>query len=340
MPQSVHPRVQKVRRIRLAKILLLLIVLSGGIFFWRIQTQRSARTDAKGYTFTIDDADYALQCSEKTVGECLRKENIIVYEKDYLWPEMTTSLVEGMHIIVRRAVPITFVDVVGESRVVYTYGTTVKDVVNDLEIDLNEQNRIAPALETWIEPEMKIQLFAEREEKLTRTVDISFTTQEKKDGTLVVGKREVEQKGVVGKKTETYQMIYLGDELKEKKLLSTEVLEEPQVEIVRVGTQIPTHTQTIADGKASFYSASFEGARTASGVPLRTNELVAAHRTLPFGSMVKVTNITNDKSVIVKIVDRGPYVSGRVIDLTPFAFQQIGSLSSGILNVRLDLIVD
>ncbi len=340
MPQSVHPRVQKVKRIRRIQQSTVIILMLLGAFFFYNYNQAAVVLPAKTYTFTIDDAEYSLHCSEKTIGECLRKENVVIYEKDYLWPDMTTDLVDGMHVIVRRAIPITFIDIVGESKVVYSYGTTVKDVINELGVSVAVDNRITPALDTWLEPDMTVQVLAEREEKVSRTVDIAFKTEERRDNTLLIGKREVIQKGIVGKKIETYQMTYIGDQLKEKKLLTSEVSVEAQSEIVKVGTLAPTHTQSLELGKASYYGASFAGARTASGVPLRINELVAAHKTLPFGSLVKVTNVANGKSVIVKIVDRGPYVAGRVIDLTPAAFEQLGSLSSGILNVRLDLIVD
>ena len=156
----------------------------------------------------------------------------------------------------------------------------------------------------------------------------------------LIGKQVVEKKGVLGKKEETYRLIYIGDTLKEKKLLNTEIIAEPQEEVIRVGTKLPNHTETIGEGKASFYSANLDGSLTATGAPIHLKELVAAHKTLPFGSLVRVTNVSNGKSVVVRIVDRGPYIAGRVIDLTPAAFAQIAPLSSGVVSVRLDLVVD
>ena len=64
----------------------------------------------------------------------------------------------------------------------------------------------------------------------------------------------------------------------------------------------------------------------------------AAHKKLPFGTKVKVTNIKNGKSVIVKINDRGPFVKGRIIDLTRSAFNSIGDLNSGIISVEIEVI--
>ncbi|MBD3270717.1 septal ring lytic transglycosylase RlpA family protein [Candidatus Peregrinibacteria bacterium] len=88
-------------------------------------------------------------------------------------------------------------------------------------------------------------------------------------------------------------------------------------------------------GVASYYSYSFEGANTASGMPFRANEPMAAHKSLPFGSKVKVTNLINGKSEIVEIVDRGPYIHGRIIDLSPSTFDKISSLSTGIANIEI-----
>lgn len=97
-------------------------------------------------------------------------------------------------------------------------------------------------------------------------------------------------------------------------------------------------TGEIEYGVASYYGWSFDGANTASGVPLDAYGPMAAHKTLPFGTWVRVTNLNNNRFVDVEIVDRGPYITGRIIDLTPGAFEEIGWLSSGILNVRMEIL--
>jgi len=77
-------------------------------------------------------------------------------------------------------------------------------------------------------------------------------------------------------------------------------------------------------GVASVYSTREQGSRTASGIRLNDGALTAAHRSLPFGSKVRVTNKRNGKSVVVTITDRGPFVRGRIIDLTPAAAHALG----------------
>ena len=91
-------------------------------------------------------------------------------------------------------------------------------------------------------------------------------------------------------------------------------------------------------GKASFYADKFEGVQTASGEKYRRKKLTAAHKTLPFGTKVRVTNLTNNKSVDVVINDRGPYVEGRVIDLSKSAAEKLGFVNQGIAEVRIEVI--
>jgi rare lipoprotein A len=87
-------------------------------------------------------------------------------------------------------------------------------------------------------------------------------------------------------------------------------------------------------GIASLYSTREQGTRTSSGRALHDGALTAAHKTLPFGSRVRVTNRTNGRSVVVTITDRGPFVRGRVIDLTPAGARAIGM--SGLASVTVD----
>jgi rare lipoprotein A len=91
-------------------------------------------------------------------------------------------------------------------------------------------------------------------------------------------------------------------------------------------------------GTASWYGDTFEGKPTASGEPYNMYDMTAAHLTLPMGSYVKVTNLRNGKSVIVRVNDRGPVVPGRIIDLSYGAAQAIHMKGYGLQRVRLDLI--
>jgi rare lipoprotein A len=100
----------------------------------------------------------------------------------------------------------------------------------------------------------------------------------------------------------------------------------------------PISTKKSQVGKASWYGRVFQHHRTASGEPYDMNDLTAAHRTLPLGSWVRVTNLKNERSVMVRINDRGPIMKSRIIDLSYGAARMLGMGSSGISSVRLDII--
>lgn len=91
-------------------------------------------------------------------------------------------------------------------------------------------------------------------------------------------------------------------------------------------------------GKASFYADKFEGRPTASGEKYKHNKLTAAHKTLPFGTRVRVTNMANQKQVDVIINDRGPYVEDRIIDLSKSAAESLGFVQQGLAEVSLEVL--
>ena len=91
-------------------------------------------------------------------------------------------------------------------------------------------------------------------------------------------------------------------------------------------------------GKASFYADKFEGRPTASGEKYKHSKLTAAHKTLPFGTRVKVTNKANQKTVEVVINDRGPYVDGRIIDLSKSAAEKLDFINQGLADVTVEVV--
>jgi rare lipoprotein A len=94
----------------------------------------------------------------------------------------------------------------------------------------------------------------------------------------------------------------------------------------------------VEEGVASWYGAPFHGRRASNGEIYNMNKLTAAHRTLPFETVVRVTNLTNGKSTVVRITDRGPFVDNRIIDLSLAAAREIESVGPGIVPVRLEIL--
>ncbi|MGL5392690.1 MAG: septal ring lytic transglycosylase RlpA family protein [Shewanella sp.] len=91
-------------------------------------------------------------------------------------------------------------------------------------------------------------------------------------------------------------------------------------------------------GLATYYADHYHNKMTASGELYRHELHTAAHMDLPLGSMVKVTNLTNKKSVVVKINDRGDFVTGRIIDLSTTAFKKIGDIHRGVIKVKIEVV--
>ncbi len=91
-------------------------------------------------------------------------------------------------------------------------------------------------------------------------------------------------------------------------------------------------------GIVSYYADDFHGKQTSNGETFNMNDLTAAHRTFPFGTKVRVTNLENNKTVVVRVNDRGPFVEGRIMDLSLAAARQIDLMKSGTTHARLEVI--
>ena len=110
-------------------------------------------------------------------------------------------------------------------------------------------------------------------------------------------------------------------------LFSNRVLSQP--------TEVCVDIQT---GKASFYANKFNGRKTASGEIFYGKNYTCAHRFLPFGTILKVTNLLNNRFVVVRVNDRGPFVKGRIIDLSLRAAKDINMIGAGTANVKIEII--
>ena len=127
------------------------------------------------------------------------------------------------------------------------------------------------------------------------------------------------------------KMLLLPDDVVEVVNPPAAVLPKPKVKVVPDVARVIT-------GEASWYGPGFYGNRTANGEIYRQGTMTAAHRTLPFGTKVRVTNLWNGRSAVIRINDRGPFVAHRVIDLGHGAASTLGLISSGIAEVRLEVL--
>ncbi len=113
----------------------------------------------------------------------------------------------------------------------------------------------------------------------------------------------------------------------------------PEKEEVRPETlPVEAKPTKVLHGKASYYYGRWIGRKTANGEIYRAHDVTAAHKTLPFNTRVRVTNLRNNKSVVVRINNRGPYIKGRIIDLSIAAAQQIEMTKAGVVPVKVEVL--
>lgn len=118
---------------------------------------------------------------------------------------------------------------------------------------------------------------------------------------------------------------------KQKKLQKTTLL------ILLIGVLILAAMQTndAIIGKASYYANKFHGRKTASGEIYDKTKFTAAHKNLPFGTKIKVTNLSNNKTIVVRINDRGPFVKNRIIDVSYAAAKKIDMIKEGVIKIKI-----
>ena len=105
-----------------------------------------------------------------------------------------------------------------------------------------------------------------------------------------------------------------------------------------VSAELPGVLNRVEEGVASFYGKSFQGRRTASGLPFDPGAATAAHKSLPFGTSVRITNLENGRSVTATINDRGPYVGGRIVDVSQALARQLGFMRAGMARVQVEIL--
>jgi len=115
----------------------------------------------------------------------------------------------------------------------------------------------------------------------------------------------------------------------------TKIAEDPDVKKARLFAEEPIKVER---GKASFYHGRWIGRLTANGETYRREDVTAAHKKLPFGTFVLVHNLANDRSMVVRINNRGPYVKGRVIDLSLRAAEHLKMRKAGVVPVRIEVL--
>jgi hypothetical protein len=266
---------------------------------------------------------FATLASAETVSDFLKEKNITLSEKDYIFPAPEAKIFPGETITIRRAVPVT-IEVDGEIIKLNTLGTTVRDAISESGVTLSHADKVSQIAETTLSNDLDIEITRINFEDITVTEEVPFQTVEKEDNTVMWRQKAVKQKGETGTKEKYYHVTYTNGKETNRVLTGSKITVPPVTEIDVVGTKIVVgKTQT---GAATWY--------------VNGSDLTCASLTFAAGKYLRVTNKANGKSVIVQVNDSGPYGKGRVIDLNKKAFQKIADIGAGVINVKVEEILN
>jgi uncharacterized protein YabE (DUF348 family) len=270
---------------------------------------------AKEITLLLNGVQRTVFVTGDRVEDVLDKINVRAERTAHIEPSRGATIEDGDVVVYKQAVAVRLT-VGGNARQVITNDHDVGTMLDGLGIVVRKSDRVTPVPSTPLSGGMSIRVVRMGTREITEDEQISFGTQTQRSSEYLQGVRKVTRAGTPGLRRTTYEIRLEDGKEVARQELSSRVIREPVDQIVVIGTR-PPNTQS---GIASWY---------------HRDGMVAAHRTLPFGTEVRVTNTANGRTVTVVINDRGPYIDGRVIDLSDDAFSQLAPLGAGTVNVRL-----
>lgn len=319
-------KAQRKRGMKIISFFIILLFLGVGAYIvlgktgseaWNCNAQKTITVVDNGLEFPFADV------AEKTVGELLLSKKIILTLGDSIFPDVEAPLFSGTRILIARSHPLSVV-VDGGEQVLHTQALSVGQALEESTIAIDEDDIVKPSRDMFAVNGIRVVITRVQIEEQSVEKPIAFDKKVNEDGNLSWRKNVVTQKGENGIQKLIYRVSkYDGREVN-RKLLNTEVIRDPVAQIVTQGTHVQLGKSH--SGGASWYAF--------------TGTMAAANPWLPMGSYVKVTNVGNGKSVIVKINDRGPFVPGRIIDLDKAAFTRIASIGAGVINVKMEEIIN
>lgn len=304
-------------------IFIIIIIFISLYFFWPFGKRSFGQNKAFAVEISDNGMIFTASADQETVAEFLKEKNILLGEKDYIFPAPEAKIFPGSRITVRRALPVA-IDVDGQKIKLDTLGTNVQDAISEANVVLSHADKVAPEKNSLLKANLDIVITRINFEEVTIEEDLPFQTVEKEDNTVMWRKKETKQKGEEGVREKTYKITYTNGKETNRSLLGSKITKAPVSEIQVVGTKIVVgKTQT---GAATWYSFG--------------DGMTCASLDFPHGKYLRVTNRASGKSVIVQVNDSGPYGKGRIIDLNKKAFQKIAPLGAGVINVKVEEILN
>lgn len=321
-------------------VLLSIFLISATLHFYQLHVVKEITLNNNGEIITMESA-------ATDVAELLQEYDITLASYDAVIPSPDKPLEEGMVVKIDRGAAIRLSSP-REQKIHFTFADTVSAVLAEKGLSPENCLLVSPSLNAPVYSGMEIKIVPYQ--IVTKKVHekIPHAVENKEDDTIDQGRRLVLQEGREGIKELAYQVYFMeGAEIYREPAVET-VLVEPLDAVVALGTKVRTPV-TIASrertetayaeaGIASWYGLKFHGNRTTSGEVYDKNKFTAAHLTLPFNTLVRVTFLQTGKDVVVRINDRGPHIRGRIIDLSKAAAAEIGLLPHGVGKVHIEVV--
>lgn len=277
-------------------------------------------------TIGVNDNGFRFLITAKaaTVEELFQNEKVMIGQHDVVFPDRDAKLMPGMSVSIMRALPVKIL-VDGEEIIHHTFKKTVDDSLREAEIILSHLDKTFPEKNEPIEKDLEIVVTRINIEEVIEVEPIKFKIVEKQDKKLKWRKKEIQQKGMLGKKEVKYEITYKNGKQVKKEKLSYKIVSQPVEEIVKIGTKVEVgKTQK---GRASWY--------------VYTGTMACASVKFPKGTWLRVTSHASGKRIFVQVNDYGPDPgTGKVIDLDAVAFKKLASLGAGVIDVKVEEILE
>ncbi|MFA5986440.1 MAG: G5 domain-containing protein [Parcubacteria group bacterium] len=321
-----HKRVRRklIQKVAFGVVLCGIVGVIAGALFLRPAHQFVQSSDMHHIVINDDGRKTDLRdVPAKTVADVLAYYDPSIGERDRVFPARDMAVFDDDVITIDRDHVVT-VEVDDNKKEIHTFRDNLLQAIIRGGVTIAKDDIVKPAKDVVVYGDMEATIIRVIIKEETVTKKIPFKTEENEDDTVNFLKRFTKQKGENGAKEIIYEVAYHNGEEVARDVKSETVTKEPVTEIVVQGTKVVVgkkHT-----GACSWYA--------------HTGTLSAANPWMPIGSYARVTNQENGKSVIVRINDRGPFVAGRIIDLDKVAFEKIASLGAGVINVKMEEIIN
>lgn len=326
----------------LSLVALSLSVFSGAFAYWNF-----VAAPRQAMTIRIDGQPVDVESRSKTVSSVLGELSIRVNPGDIVKPGLKTATSEGMQIDISTRKTICL-DIDGRKTRIATNHARLSGFLAERNIQMGPDDILEPEASMRVREGMTVRIRHAVFQEIVEKVAIDFKEVHRDDAGLLRGETKIAAQGSKGEIIKIFRVCLLDGKELRREMISEEVTKRPADRVILVGIkpvtlasrhqdthnaspvtpEAPQERGAIApkeQGIASYYTLNGKGIG-----------MTAAHKSLPFGTVVKVTNLNNGKSVSVTINDRGPYVKGRVIDLATDAFKVIASTSQGVCPVALE----